>query len=116
MQSTISQVTAVGGTQDSVIGAIASAITNPAITFDLASTETVQAIAGATSGVNPAAVATVVEVVAAANDSIQSATTVTQIAQAAVVAQGEATEALASTNFNDEQAVAGLTQTYVTEL
>jgi len=83
----------------------------------LASGSTIQAVATA-SGITDAATLFVVDqVVAAANTSIQSATNVTTLAQAGQVAQGDATDALASiTNFSDPNQTNAVTTTYVTDL
>ncbi|WP_407117244.1 VCBS domain-containing protein [Bradyrhizobium sp. LMG 9283] len=120
VQSTVAQVSAVGVETGTVITAIASAITaslsDPgAPTFDLASSETVQSIV-TSSGVSTAAAATVVEVVAAANNSIQSATNVTELAQAGQVAQGAAADQLAATDFSDQQSIDQLTDRFVDNL
>lgn len=120
VQSTVAQVSAVGVEPDAVITAIAGAITASqtvpnAPTFNLASSDTVQSVV-TLSGVSTAAAATVIEVVAAANDSIQSATNVTELAQAGQVAQGEAADQLAATDFSDPDSVTELTTLYVDNL
>ncbi|MEZ2144669.1 VCBS domain-containing protein [Bradyrhizobium sp. DN5] len=121
VQSTVAQVSAVGVAPDTVIAAIADAVAtaqadpdNP-LPFDLSSQETVQSVV-VSSGVDAAAAATVIEVVAAANDSIQSATNVTELAQAGQVAQGAAADQLAATNFSDPDSVTELTTLYVDNL
>ncbi|SFN60836.1 VCBS repeat-containing protein [Bradyrhizobium sp. Rc3b] len=120
VQSTVAQVSAVGVETGAVITAIAGAITASlsgpgAPVFDLASPETVQSVV-TSSGVDAAAAATVIEVVAAANDSIQGATSVTELAQAGQVAQGAAAEQLAATDFSDPDSVTELTTLYVENL
>ncbi|WP_370126386.1 M10 family metallopeptidase C-terminal domain-containing protein [Bradyrhizobium ottawaense] len=120
VQSTVAQVSAVGVETGAVITAIASAITASlsgpgAPVFDLASSETVQSVV-TSSGVDAAAAATVIEVVAAANDSIQGATNVTELAQAGQVAQGAAADQLAATNFSDQQSIDQLTDRFVENL
>ncbi|MHC4050467.1 VCBS domain-containing protein [Bradyrhizobium sp. 25ACV] len=120
VQSTVAQVSAVGVETGAVIAAIATAITASlsgpgASVFDLASSETVQSVV-TSSGVDAAAAATVVEVVAAANDSIQSATNVTELAQAGQVAQGAAADQLAATDFSDQQSIDQLTDRFVENL
>ena len=116
VQSTITQVAAVGGSGDTVIVAIADTIAGAAGgAVDLGASATVEAIATG-SGVSTEAVAAVTEVVTAAVQSIQSAASVTEIAQAAVVAQGEATAALASTDFQNQAEIDALTQTFVSDL
>uniref|UniRef100_UPI00048752C6 VCBS domain-containing protein n=1 Tax=Bradyrhizobium sp. WSM1743 TaxID=318996 RepID=UPI00048752C6 len=120
VQSTAAQVSAVGVEPDAVITAIAGAITASqtapsAPVFDLASSDTVQSVV-TLSGVSTAAAATVVEVVAAANDSIQSATNVTELAQAGQVAQGAAADQLAATDFSDQQSIDQLTDRFVDNL
>ncbi|WP_276017372.1 VCBS domain-containing protein [Bradyrhizobium sp. C-145] len=121
VQSTVAQVSAVGVAPDTVIAAIADAVAaaqadpdNP-LPFDLSSQETVQSVV-VSSGVDAAAAATLVEVVAAANKSIQSATNVTELAQAGQVAQGAATDQLAATDFSDPDSVTELTTLYVDNL
>ncbi|MEZ0054835.1 VCBS repeat-containing protein [Bradyrhizobium elkanii] len=121
VQATVTQVSAVGASATSVFSAIGTAIVtaqadpinNPA--FDLSSSSTVQSVVS-DSGVTGAAVSVVVDVVSAANTSIQAATDVTTLAQASQVAQGAAAQQLAATDFNDAQQVADLQQTYVTDL
>lgn len=120
VQSTVAQVSAVGVEPDAVIAAIATAITtsqtDPAAPpFDLASSDTVQSVV-TSSGVDAVAAATVIAVVAAANDSIQAATNVTELAQAGQVAQGAAADQLAATNFSDPDSVTELTTLYVDNL
>jgi VCBS repeat-containing protein len=119
VQSTVAQISAVGGSVDAVFSAIADAITtsasNPDPAVDLSTSSTVQNIV-ANSDVSTEAVAAVTAVVAAANESIQSATDLTELAQAAVVAQGEATAQLAATDFNDPLEVNALTDSYVDNL
>ncbi|SDJ01426.1 VCBS repeat-containing protein [Bradyrhizobium sp. Rc2d] len=121
VQSTVAQVSAVGVAPDTVIAAIADAVAtaqadpdNP-LPFDLSSQETVQSVV-VSSGIDAAAAATVIEVVAAANDSIQAATNVTELAQAGQVAQGAAADQLAATNFSDPDSVTELTTLYVDNL
>ena len=121
VQSTVAQVSAVGVEPDAVIAAIADAVAaaqadpgNPQ-PFDLSSQATLESVV-TSSGVDAAAAATVIEVVAAANDSIQAATSVTELAQAGQVAQGAAAEQLAATNFSDATSVAELTTLYVENL
>ncbi|PSO16455.1 hypothetical protein C7G42_23290 [Bradyrhizobium sp. MOS003] len=120
VQSTVAQVSAVGVAPDAVISAIAGAITasqtapnTPA--FDLASSDTVQSVV-TLSGVSTAAAATVIQVVAAANDSIQTATNVTELAQAGQVAQGAAADQLAATDFADQGSIDRLTDRFVDHL
>ncbi|MET3339213.1 beta strand repeat-containing protein [Bradyrhizobium ottawaense] len=120
VQSTVAQVSAVGVETGAVITAIASAITASlsgpgAPVFDLASSDTVQSVV-TSSGVDAAAAATVIEVVAAANDSIQAATNVTELAQAGQVAQGAAADQLAATDFSDQQSIDQLTDRFVDNL
>ncbi|KYG21639.1 hypothetical protein SE92_16370 [Bradyrhizobium sp. AT1] len=120
VQSTVAQVSAVGVAPDAVISAIAGAITASqtvpnAPAFDLASSDTVQSVV-TLSGVSTAAAATVIEVVAAANDSIQTATNVTELAQAGQVAQGAAADKLATTDFTDQSSIDQLTDQFVDHL
>ncbi|MGL9621324.1 VCBS domain-containing protein [Bradyrhizobium sp. U531] len=120
VQSTVAQVSAVGVAPDAVISAIAGAITASqtvpnAPAFDLSSSDTVQSVVTA-SGVSTAAAATVIEVVAAANDSIQTATNVTELAQAGQVAQGAAADKLATTDFTDQSSIDQLTDQFVDHL
>ena len=115
VQSTVTQISAVTDTPESVFSAIADAITAAAGALDLAAAGTVEGIASQ-AGVDAEALEAVTEVVAAANESVQSATDVTQLAQAAQVAQGDATEALASTDFGSPAEIAALTETYVHDL
>jgi Ca2+-binding RTX toxin-like protein len=116
VQSTVVQISAVGGTTDGVYSAIVDAITaSHGATVDLSQPDTVSSIASQ-SGVDAAAVAVVTDVVTAANSSIQSATDLTTLAQAAQVAQGDATAALATTDFSNPGDVAALTDTYVDNL
>ncbi|MDT4743632.1 VCBS domain-containing protein [Bradyrhizobium sp. WYCCWR 12699] len=121
VQSTVAQIAAVGVAPDAVIAAIADAVAtaqadpdNP-LPFNLSSQETVESVVSS-AGVSAAAAATVVEVVAAANDSIQSATNVTELAQAGQVAQGAATDQLAATNFSDQGSIDLLTDRFVDNL
>ncbi|MCS3765091.1 VCBS domain-containing protein [Bradyrhizobium centrosematis] len=121
VQSTVAQIAAVGVAPDAVIAAIADAVAtaqadpdNP-LPFNLSSQETVESVVSS-AGVSAAAAATVVEVVAAANDSIQSATNVTELAQAGQVAQGTATDQLAATNFSDQGSIDLLTDRFVDNL
>ena len=119
VQSTVTQISAVGGSTDAVFNAIANTITTSvsnSISVDLSASSTVEAIVS-TSGVSADAVSSVTAVVSAANGSIQSAgDDLTALAQAAVVAQGAATTELATTDFTDAAQVAALQQTYVTDL
>ncbi|QOZ75397.1 hypothetical protein XH83_08055 [Bradyrhizobium sp. CCBAU 53351] len=121
VQSTVAQIAAVGVAPDAVIAAIADAVAtaqadpdNP-LPFNLSSQETVESVVSS-AGVSAAAAATVVEVVAAANDSIQSATNVTELAQAGQVAQGAAADQLAATNFSDQGSIDLLTDRFVDNL
>ena len=119
VQSTVAQISAVGGSADAVFSAIADTIStasgSSSALVDLSASTTVQDIV-ANSGVDAAAATTVVSVVTAANDSIQSATDVTSLAQAGAVAQGAATEQLAATDFGNATQVAALQQAFVTDL
>ncbi len=120
VQSTVAQVSAVGGSSDAVFSAIANTVTTSATTssptVDLSASSTVQDIVS-NSGVSADAASAVAEVVSAANGSIQSAgSDVTALAQAAVVAQGAATTQLATTDFSSQAAVDALHQTFVTDL
>jgi VCBS repeat-containing protein len=121
VQSTITQMSAVGVSSAAVVLAIADAIANPTVTLTsgetiLTSSDSVQSIA-TNSGVSTDALSTVTAVVQAANTSIQTAPDVTTIAQAGQVAQGSATTSLASiTNFNDTAQIDAVTHTYVTDL
>jgi VCBS repeat-containing protein len=119
VQSTVAQVSAVGGSADSVFTAIANTVTTSAAsstTVDLSASSTVDDIVS-NSGVSTEAAAAVSAVVSAANSSIQLAgADVTALAQAAVVAQGAATMQLANTDFTDTAQVDALHQTYVTDL
>ena len=117
VQSTVAQISAVGATS-SVFDAIAGAITNAGTggTIDLSTGATVAAIVS-DSGVTGAAATLVTGTVSAANDSIQSATDVTQIAQAGQVAQGATTDSLAAiTDFNDAGQTGAVTTAYVDNL
>jgi Ca2+-binding RTX toxin-like protein len=117
VQSTVTQLAAVGADSGDVFAAIAEAITIPSAGgFNLSSQETVGAVIEGSGITDSATVAAVTEVVAAANASIQAAGNVTELAQAAVVAQGDTTDALASTDFSDPLAVEALTVTYVDNL
>ncbi|UPJ41119.1 VCBS domain-containing protein [Bradyrhizobium sp. 40] len=118
VQSTVAQISAVGASQTDVFSAIAGAITTANTgtgtgVIDLSVPDTVAVIVS-DSGVNGAAADLVTSTVSAANDSIQSATTVTQIAQAGQVAQGAAAADLASAAAGqfDAQAVAAIQSTY----
>jgi Ca2+-binding RTX toxin-like protein len=113
VQSTVSQISAVAGSETTVMAAIANTIANATVPIDLSTN--IGTIASS-SGVTGDALTTVTQVVAAAVDSIQAATNVTQLAQAATVALGEATATLATTNFENTAEVAALTQTYVTDI
>jgi VCBS repeat-containing protein len=116
VQSTVAQISAVGGSADQVFGAIADAIVNAGnAPVDLSASATVSTIASG-SGVSANAVDAVVSVVAAANSSIQAATDVTTLAQAGQVAQGATATQLAQTDFNDAGQVAHLQDTFVTNL
>lgn len=119
VQSTVAQVSAVGGSAASVFTAIANTVTTSAsssTTVDLSASSTVHDIVS-NSGVSADAASAVEAVVSAANGSIQSAgADVTALAQAAVVAQGAATTQLANTDFTDTAQVAALQQNYVTDL
>ncbi|MEH2565235.1 VCBS domain-containing protein [Bradyrhizobium sp. AZCC 2289] len=123
VQSTITQMSAVGVSSADVVAAIADAIANPDPTVILqpgetilTSNDSVQSIA-TNSGVSTDALSTVAAVVQAANTSIQTATDVTTIAQAGQVAQGSATTSLASiTNFNDTAQTDAVTTAYVDHL
>ncbi|WP_298241353.1 VCBS domain-containing protein [uncultured Bradyrhizobium sp.] len=121
VQSTVAQVSAVGVAPDMVIAAIADAVATAQadpdhpLAFDLGSQETVQSVV-TSSGVGAAAAATVIEVVAAANGSIQAATNVTELAQAGQVAQGAAADQLATTDFTDQQSIDQLTDRFVDNL
>jgi len=112
VQSTVAQLTAAGVSTDAAVGALAGAVsTAPATGIDLTDQGTVQTIVGA-SGLTGAAADIVAQTVQVSNTTIQSATDVTTIAQAAVVAQGGAATAIASaasTGFSDTTA---LQQTY----
>lgn len=116
VQSTVAQISAVGATS-SVFDAIASAITNAGTggTIDLSAGTTVAAIVS-DSGVTGTAAAVVTNTVSAANDSIQAAGNVTQLAQAGQVAQGAATTdlaAAAAANFSDTDQLAAIHDNYV---
>ncbi|SDM85099.1 VCBS domain-containing protein [Afipia sp. GAS231] len=119
VQSTVAQVSAVGGSADQVFTAIASTVTtsvSSSTTVDLSASSTVHDIVS-NSGVSADAASAVADVVSAANGSIQSAgADVTALAQAAVVAQGAATTQLANTDFSNSAQVDALHQTYVTDL
>ena len=119
VQSTVAQISAVGGSTSAVFSAIADAITAagnaPIDLTDTSSTGALQGIA-TSAGVSEAALATVVSVVSAANTSIQAATDVSTLAQAGQVAQGAAATQLGNTDFSNNTQVQALTQTYVTDL
>jgi VCBS repeat-containing protein len=119
VQSTVAQVSAVGGSSDAVFAAIANTVTTSvtsSTTVDLSAASTVLDIVS-NSGVSADAASAVTDVVAAANGSIQSAgADLTALAQAAVVAQGATTTQLANTDFADPDQVTALHQTYVTDL
>jgi VCBS repeat-containing protein len=119
VQSTVAQVSAVGGSSDAVFAAIANTVTTSVTsssTVDLSASSTVQNIVS-NSGVSADAASAVADVVSAANGSIQSAgADLTALAQAAVVAQGATTTQLANTDFTDAAQVTALHQTYVTDL
>ena len=117
VQSTVAQISAVGASSADVFDAIAGAVTNAGVggTIDLSTGTTVASIVS-DSGVSGAAADIVTSTVSAANDSIQSATDVTQIAQAGQVAQGAATTDLATaaaTNFTDTAQLATIQDNYV---
>ncbi|WP_398483389.1 beta strand repeat-containing protein, partial [Tardiphaga sp.] len=113
VQSTVTQVSAVGADSSSVFGAIASAVSSSATAstpaaINLSDTSTVGSIVSS-SGVDANAVAAVTNVVSAANGSIQGAgSDVTNIVKAAVVAQGSTTTQLAATDFTDTDQVSAL--------
>ncbi|MBR0950712.1 VCBS domain-containing protein [Bradyrhizobium canariense] len=120
VQSTVAQISAVGGSQDAVFGAIADAITaagnNPVDLSDTATGGALETIATA-SGVSQDALSTVVSVVSASNTVIQNAADVTAIAQAGQVAQGDAATSLgAITDFNDTAQTGAVTAVYVDDL
>ncbi|MGY4622578.1 VCBS repeat-containing protein [Bradyrhizobium sp. USDA 4486] len=112
VQSTVAQLTAAGVSTDAAVTALAGAVsTAPATGIDLTDQGTVQTIVGA-SGLTGAAADIVAQTVQVSNKTIQSASDVTTIAQAAVVAQGGAATAIASaasTGFSD---TTSLQQTY----
>ncbi|MGY3038072.1 VCBS repeat-containing protein [Bradyrhizobium sp. USDA 4354] len=118
VQSTIAQVSAVGGSPDAVVAAIAEVIIDaPATAIDLSAATTVSTvITGAIAGVDQTTLDAVTSVVAAANDSIQSATDLTELAQAGQVAQDAAADQLANTDFDDPTEVTQLQQAFVTDL
>ena len=101
-----------GTVVDALVGAITAANGGA---VHLGQTATVESIANG-AHVDTDAISTVVQVVTAAVDSVQSATDVTALAKAAEVAQGAATNALATTDFTVQAQVDALTQTYVTDL
>jgi VCBS repeat-containing protein len=100
VQATVAQISAAGGSDSAVISALAAQVAGG--TLDLTDPTTVSTIASS-SGVSSEAVDAVAQVVSSANTSIASATTGTDstqilisIAQAANVALGSTTDALAS--------------------
>jgi VCBS repeat-containing protein len=123
VQSTITQMSAVGVSSADVVTAIANAISSPDpdVTFEpgetiLTSGSSVASIA-AGSGVRTEALEIVTAVVQAANSSISTATDATTIAQAGQVAQGAATASLAAiTDFGDTTQTDSVTHTYVDNL
>ncbi|MBR0830454.1 VCBS domain-containing protein [Bradyrhizobium manausense] len=115
VQSTVAQVSAVVGSPDSVISAIADVIiATPASAIDLSATSTVTSVitGSTTDTVDQATLDAVTSVVTTSNDTIQSATTLTGLAQAGQVAQGASTDQLANTHFDNPTEVAAL-QTFV---
>ncbi|MGY4458581.1 beta strand repeat-containing protein [Bradyrhizobium sp. LB13.1] len=120
VQSTVAQISAVGGSQEAVFSAIANAITaagnNPVDLSDTADGGALETIASA-SGVSHDALSTVVSVVSASNTIIQNAGDVTAIAQAGQVAQGDAAASLgAITDFKDTAQTGAVTAFYVDDL
>src|SRR5262249_1678910 len=116
VQSTVTQITAVGGAD--VIGAIADQII--AQTFsNLGDPNVMLPIATQSLAVGVVAIPAVTQVTSAANANIQpipgNNLTVTVLAQNAAVAQGEATTALVSYS-NGTTTLGDLTDTYVTNL
>ena len=109
--STIAQIEAAGGSAEDAVAAIAGVIGETSGVVNLGDAAVIGTIV-ADLDFSEAAGAAVASVVAAANVSIQSATDATEIAQAAVVAQGETAEALANTNFGNPAEVQSLTDTY----
>ncbi|MGT2504177.1 VCBS domain-containing protein [Bradyrhizobium guangxiense] len=118
VQSTITQVSSVGGSTDAVVAAIADVIiAAPATPLDLSAASTVSAVVtGAIANVDQTTLDAVTSVVSAANDSIKSATTLTELAQAGQVAQGAAADQLANTDFGNPAEVTQLQQAFVTDL
>nr|WP_249810728.1 VCBS domain-containing protein [Bradyrhizobium sp. 17] len=120
VQSTVAQISAVGASSADVFDAIAGAITAANTgtgdgTIDLSTGTTVASIVSG-SGVTGTAADLVTSTVSAANDSIQAAANVTQIAQAGQVAQGAATTELASaaaTNFTNTDQLAAIHHNYI---
>ncbi|MBR0717279.1 VCBS domain-containing protein [Bradyrhizobium liaoningense] len=115
VQSTVAQVSAVVGSPDAVIAAIADVIiAAPASAIDLSSATTVTTVitSSTTDPVDQATLDAVISVVTTSNDTIQSATTLTGLAQAGQVAQGASTDQLANTHFDNPTEVAAL-QTFV---
>ena len=120
VQSTITQISAVTGSDSDVITAIIEAIANGG-TVNLTQATVVEGIATAAGVDTEAAITVVADVVAAANKSIQDATNVpdpapgdvvTNLAKAGKVAQGETADALAATDFDVLDDVQHLTDTY----
>jgi hypothetical protein len=116
VQSTVSQVSAVAGALADVMGAIATAVNGTTGTVNLGDSSVVTAIASDSGITSSDALNAVTQVVTAAVATIQSASNVTELAQAATVAQGDATSALATTDFSNATEVAALTQTYVADI
>jgi hypothetical protein len=114
VQSVVAQISAVADPAADVFGAIADAIVGGAI--DLSDADTIGTIATNAGVVDEVTHDAVTAVVTAAVASIQAADNVTELAQAAQVAQGATTDALAATNFNVPAQVTALTTTYVENL
>jgi Ca2+-binding RTX toxin-like protein len=120
VQTTVAQISAVAGTGADVTAAVASLVAGASGPVNLSDTATVTAIA-TQSGVSSTAVGAVAEVVADANSTIATAIAnssatptdvLTGLAQAATVALGATTQALANTDFSNLDSVADLTTNY----
>jgi len=118
VQATVTQITAAAGPNVDVVGALANTIATASVPINLSDSGTVASVAAA-SGASSTVVDAVSTVVAAANTSIaagaaagDSTQILTSLSQAATVALGTTTQALATTDFSDTAAVSTLQNTY----
>ena len=115
VQSTITQIAAETENEQAALLAITSAILEANViggTVDLSDPGTAANIIQAAGVEDPATLAAMTSVVTTANESIQLAEDLTELAQAAAVAQGETTQAIANTDFASTEAIDSLTGTY----